>query len=479
MKKLVLWMAGVMAGGVGVYYEWTMAPWWVAFGVAVAVLGITGAQSSSVTAKRHLSPEGKPHHFTLSCADETVILEPGKPWPKTDTFKWVMRGLIEDPQSFHVLANGTVEINAERITLGDPEGATKLELQINKHHPPSLAHKPPVIPLHLADLESAESGKVHFRVKLDHLGHMMIECTRGSERAETGLRGLPTLVQSGFMIKPGMIHVDPLQRSIELDGVRFECNATGARQLEEALNLRYAPALKPDDSTQIIVRENAASATGFDIDFVTIQGGTRLHTKGHLSQDKLNVLQDPQRCDLLHPGIVLRLSPPNLLIRRRRPDGGEEAVPEVPDVSYLRAEAGQLQQILNHPLVRRRTDHEEQPSPAWTAQPATGLECIRVTHNSQNRLFLWLECHYAGGKREGKAFTHHNVAELMHRGVFQHRLDISLSIDNHRLSILDLETREEQVITLSSTSVEDDLARASDLLTAALKQPTVPDVPDR
>jgi hypothetical protein len=56
MKKLVLLMAGVMAGGVGVYYEWTMTPWWVAFGVAVAVLGITGAQSSS----RHRQTPSQP-----------------------------------------------------------------------------------------------------------------------------------------------------------------------------------------------------------------------------------------------------------------------------------------------------------------------------------------------------------------------------------------------------------------------------------
>ena len=116
------------------------------------------------------------------------------------------------------------------ITLDDPEGETKLELQINKHHPPSLAHKPPVIPLPLPS-DPADFGKARFRVKLDHLGHLMIECSRGNERVETGLRGLPTLVQSGFMIKPASLHVDPLQRSIELDGVRFDCNAEGAHQL--------------------------------------------------------------------------------------------------------------------------------------------------------------------------------------------------------------------------------------------------------
>jgi hypothetical protein len=477
MKKMVLLMAGGIAGGVGMYLEGTLPPGWaalVALATAITAVGITGAHGGRVTASRQLNPEGKPHHFTLSYADETVILEPGKPWPKTDTYKWVTRGLIEEPQSFQVLANGAVEINAEKIPLDDPDGEAKLELQINKHHPPSIAHKPPVIPVRLAELESAESAKVHFRVKLDHLGHLMVECTRGQERAETGLRGLPTLVQSGFMIKPKTVHLDPLQRAIELDGVRFECNAAGARQLEDALNQRYAPTLKPDDATQIIVRENAASATGFDIDFVSIHAGVRAHVKGHLTQEKLNILQDPQHCEMLQPGVILRLSPPNLLIRRRRPDGGEEPVPGLPDVSYLRAEAGQLQQILNHPLVRRSKELEPSASSAWTAQAVDGIARIRVTHNPQTRLFLWLECEHLGGKREGKAFTHHNVAEMMHHGLFQEQVDISLSIDNHRLSVLDLQTREERVVMLSSQSNEAELARAGDLLTAALKpSPTV------
>jgi len=471
MKKMVLLMAGGIAGGVGMYLEGTMPPGWAALVAlaAITAVGITGAHGGRVTASRQLNPEGKPNHFTLRYAAETVVLEPGKSWPKTDTYKWVTRGLIEEPQSFQVLANGSVEINAERISLDDLEGEAKLELQINKHHPPSIAHKPPVIPVRLAELESAESAKVHFRVKLDHLGHLMVECTRGQERAETGLRGLSTLVQSGFMIKPKTMHLDPLQRAIELDGVRFECNAAGARQLEDALNQLYAPTLKPDDSTQIIVRENAASATGFDIDFVSIHAGVRAHVKGHLTQEKLNILQDPQHCEMLQPGVILRLSPPNLLIRRRRPDGGEEAVPGLPDISYLRAEAGQLQQILNHPLVRRSKELEPSASPAWTAQAVDGIARIRVTHNPQTRLFLWLECEHQGGKREGKAFTHHNVAEMMHHGLFQEQVDISLSIDNHRLSVLDLKTREEQVVLLSSQSNEAELARAGDLLTAALK----------
>jgi hypothetical protein len=468
MNELVLLAAGVIAGGAEGLFSWLPELAALCAGVTMAAVVATGT-ARRVTAKREVDPSGKPHHYALGFGDETVILEPGKTWVRTDTFKWVTRGLIEEPQSFQVLANGAVDINAERIPLEDPEGEAKLELQINKHHPPSLAHKPPVIPFNLADLEDIETGKVRFHVKLDHLGHMMIECTRGRERVETGLRGLPSLVQGGFMIKPGSLHVDPLQRAVELDGMRFDCSTDGARRFEEILNQQYAPAIKPDDTTQIAVRENSASATGFDIDFVTIQTGARQHIKGHLTQDKLNVLQDPQRCDLLHPGIILRLSPPNLLIRRRRPDGGEEPIEELPDVHYLRIEAPRLQQILNHPLVRRFADHAEAPLPQPATHTDSGVASIRVVHSPQSRIFLWLECQHAGGRKEGKAFTHHNVTELQHRHVFQDHLDVSLSIDNHRLSILDRRTGAEQVITLNNESGESELAQAANMLTAALK----------
>jgi hypothetical protein len=468
MNELVLWMAGAIAGGGEALPGGLVELLMLGAGIVLATVVTTGT-NRHVEARREVDPSGKSHRYTLAYGDETVTLEPGKTWVRTDTYKWVTRGLIEEPQSFQVLANGTVDINAERIAPDDPEGETKLESQINKHHPPSLAHKPPVIPVNLADLEDLETGKVRFRVRLDHLGHMMIECTRGRERVETGLRGLPTLAQGGFMIKPSSLHVDPLQRAVELDGARFDCSADGARQFEELLNQRYAPTLKADDTTQIAVRENSASATGFDIDFVTVQAGARQHVKGHLSQEKLNVLQDHQRCDLLHPGIILRISPPHLLIRRRRPDGGEEPIPELPDIHYLRTEAVQLQQILNHPLVRRRADASEAPPPQATTQSRSGVATIRVTRNPQTRLFLWLECQHAGGRKEGKAFTHHNVADLQHRHLFQDHFDVSLSIDNHRLSILDRRDQSERVVTLNPSSDDSDLAQATEMLTAALK----------
>ncbi len=470
MKNWVRLTAGMMMGVTGVYLGWGLPAWLGLATLGVALVAVTtSTRAGQVRAKRQVDFEGKAQLYTLNYGDETVALEPGKPWVKTDTFKWVTRGLIEEPQSYQVLPNGAVEINAERILPEDLEGEAKLEFQINKHHPPSIAHKPPVIPLQMEESVDAHSGKVLFQVKLDHLGHMMIGCKRGHERAETGLRGLPALAQRGFMIKPQTVHVDPLQRSIELDGMRFECSATGAQQLEKVLNERYAPALRHGDATRIGIRDNAGSATGFDIEFVTTQGGARLLMKGHLTQERLNILQDQQRCDMLQPGIILRLSPPNLLIRHRLPDGGEEPIPDLPDVHYMRVEAVQLEAILNDPRVRRSRAGEEQAATQRPAQPIGGLDQIRVVHNPQNRLFLWLECHHAGGKQEGKAFTHHNVMELQHRRVFQDHLGVSLSIDNHRLSVLDQRTHEEQVVALSSDSGELELARAAELLTAALK----------
>jgi hypothetical protein len=159
-------------------------------------------------------------------------------------------------------------------------------------------------------------------------------------------------IENGLMLRPKAMHVHPLQLWIEMDGVRYECSEAGARRLEAALNEHYAPALSGEQAA-IEIRENPAAATGFDIRFVTIRAGAKFETKGHLNQERLDILQDPAHCDLLQPGIVLRLSPPNLIVRRKRSDGGEERLPEIPDVQYRRIHATQLEELLNHPLIRR------------------------------------------------------------------------------------------------------------------------------
>ena len=417
--------------------------------------------------------EGRPLVFTLTLGQETVHLDPGKSWVKADSFKWVTRGLIEAPQSFHVLPGGEVDINGEKVRVTDADGMARLEQEINKHHalaPAQLRVSSPASAPHPGDRSgpAAGSGQIRFHVHLDPLGHLAIEARRGGERVETGLRGLGTLVQQGLMIKPEHVHVDPLQRAIEIDGHRFECSPAGALDLEAFLNGHYAPRLEDQQEHQITVRENAASPTGFDLVFPGLLAGTRVEVKGHFSQEKLDILTDSHKCELIRPGIMLRISPPRLLFRRRRPDGGEEGIPELPDMDYLRSSAASLQQALNHPIVRRG----QGPEPASTAG-ASGtrarLVALKVVRNPQNRVLLWLEFHTAqGGPPEGRAFTHHNVAELQHEGVFKTDLDVALSLDHRKLSILNKQSREERHLELTPASSEAELGEASWMLTEAL-----------
>ncbi len=423
--------------------------------------------------------EGNAKVFTLSVGQETVVLEPGKPWTRVDYYKWVTRGLIEGPQSYHVLPDGTVEINGERIVLGDPEGVARLEHEINKRHSSAPVRKSPVAEVERGPDLGADrtpcTGKVRFKVKVDHLGHLMIQAARGAEKFETGLRGLPSFVVNGLMIKPGRVHLDPLQRSIEIDDVRCECTAEGACQLEELLNSRYAPVLHGEHEGAIEIKDNPAAPTGFDIRFVTAASGVRVEVKGHLSQEKLDILQDPAHCDLLRHGIVLRLSPPNLIVRRRRPDGGEERIPEFPDVPYRRVTAAQLALIFNNPLLRQTAGKAGAPASLQAGRAPSEIIEMRVRRNPQTHPLLWLECLFPDDDPPlGKAFTHHNLADLQHGGAFLPHLDVSLSLDHRTLSILNQASGQEESITIDAQSSDDDLAKASRLLTVALKPPAVP-----
>src|SRR5881409_2608900 len=136
--------------------------------VVVALVGvISTAQRPRVKADKHKDAEGNAKIFTLSLGGEPVTLDPGKPWVHVDRYKWVTRGLIEAPQSFHVLPDGTVEVNGEKIRLSDPEGVVKLEFEINKHHTSVVSHKsPPVSPTTVPQTHGPTLLKVRFKVRL-------------------------------------------------------------------------------------------------------------------------------------------------------------------------------------------------------------------------------------------------------------------------------------------------------------------------
>ena len=50
--------------------------------------------------------EGRASRYTLTLGEETITLEPGRAWIQADAYKWVTRGLLEEPQSYHVAADG-------------------------------------------------------------------------------------------------------------------------------------------------------------------------------------------------------------------------------------------------------------------------------------------------------------------------------------------------------------------------------------
>jgi hypothetical protein len=342
-------MGALCPGGAEVY-------WLLLLPAGMLLLGVVSAAEAERKARAGLvkDADGTPTRYTLTLGQESITLDPGRAWIQADAYKWVTRGLLQEPQSYHVAPDGTVEINGEKLSPGDPTGLARLEHEINKRHAaPALMGGPPKVAGRRQAGPARDPNKVVFRVKVDHLSHLLIECLHGEDRLETGLRGLMSLVENGLMRRPRDLRIDPLQRWIEIDGHRFACSEDDASRLAQLLNAEFAPKLKPAGEGTIEIKENPASATGFDIHFVSFHGGLRTEVKGHLTQERLNQLQDDQHCDLLQHGILLRLSPPNLLVRRRRPDGGEERIPEIPDVQYRRTKAAELQRIFNDPHLRR------------------------------------------------------------------------------------------------------------------------------
>lgn len=447
---------------------------WAAGLVAGCLLGSlgSGVERQKVVASLELDGEGRPRHFLLRLGHESTVLEPGHTWNQIDHFKWVTRGIIEPPQSFAVHADGSVDLNGVAFAITDPESAAALSEKINQHHTSTGPTRPKGA---TRTLQPAPSDRVTFKVRLDPLGHLLVSAARGADRVETGLRGLGHLSVDGWMSRPAKLHVDPLQRYVEIDEVRFDCTPEGAVKLEAALNARYAPAPGAVDKVAIEIRENPAAATGFDIHFWTVRAGTRFEIKGHLSQDKLDILQDHDKCDLLQPGIILRLSPPYLYIRRRRPDGGEERVSAFPDVKYRAISAPELQRLLNHPLIRQRTASAAEPEAA-TGHLPSDLARIEVTRHPSNSRQLWLELIRLEGSILTRVLTHHNFSDLVQQGIFRPDWELHLGIDQGELRVRPGETAPWESLRLEVSSPDDDLRRAGDLLTRALKEP-VPATP--
>src|SRR6185295_4731909 len=109
----------------------------------------------------------------------------------------------------------------------------------------------------------------------------------------------------------------------------------------------------------------------------------------HLNDQSLELLQDSHRCGLLRAEIIARLNPPNLVFKRKTPDGGEQYLVRSPEntvaltddsgrpktldlsqpMNLLRLNAAELTAVFGHPTIIRHARAAPEPRPAHEPAP--------------------------------------------------------------------------------------------------------------
>ena len=326
--------------------------------------------------------------FTMTLEGETIVLLPQRNWSQLDVYKWRARGKVPGTPAGLEIAFDHIKVAGETVPAKDPEGIAKLqkllndwlasargtlELTLQTAHskptlvePPALAHPENLLP--------------HFRVVVDKEGQVHIKCLHGKETLATiglSLAGLNGLVNQGLMHRPHALQVGALHDWVELDGVlfSFEKGNNDADRLARTLNDRYLSLAALGQGQEVVVFTNVASATGFDIQFAARVGGVSDNRRRPLNEETLGLLQNTERCELLPKDLLIKLSPPNLIFKRKTPDGGERYIEEGPEslvtvvgdegettvvnlshpVNYSRLTAMELTAVFNHPVVNQHS----------------------------------------------------------------------------------------------------------------------------
>jgi len=352
------------------------------------------------------STAGEPNRevFTLTLGEETIELMPFKNWIQLDHFKWTVRGkLPAEPAGLEIFPDH-LRLIGETVALNDPEGCLKLERHFNawlsfELETLELARRKLHAHATAAPERATEPGTqgLHFRVEVDKRGQIHIHAEQGKNLlASVGLTiaGLKSLCQQGLLRKPQRMEIGALHDWIELDGelCSFEKGRNDSTRLEQLLNERYVPAGSIGGAKEIAILLNAASSTGFDIQFrVKIAGATDNH-RDHLNDHSLELLMDPEHCGLLHKEIIVKLIPPNLVFKEKTPDGGEQYLAWGPEttvtvadddgrqksfplsqpLNLLRLTPAELTAVFNHPCINRHS----KTSPALPAsdQPVAAVQ---------------------------------------------------------------------------------------------------------
>jgi len=341
--------------------------------------------------------------FTMSLGEETIELWPLRNWGQLDVYKWRVRGKLPGTPAGLEITHDHVRVAGETVTTKDPEGIAKLQKLFNEwlaleRESLQLARRktqPKPAAAESTAAMASEPQVPRFHVELDKENQVHIKCVQGKETLATiGLNpsGFTSLVNQGLMHKPRTIKVGALHDWIELDGVlfSFEKGRNDAAILEKALNERYLSAAALGQGKDIVISPNAASSTGFDIQFPAKIGGVRQNRKHPLNEETLELLQDPDKCGLLLKGTVIKVSRPNFIFKRKTPDGGERYFEKSPEttvsvtdddgqvrhidlsqpVNYLRLSALELTAVFNHPSINQ---HGKISGPAEAPSLPPGL----------------------------------------------------------------------------------------------------------
>ena len=340
--------------------------------------------------------------FTMSLGGETIELLPLRNWGQLDTHKWAVRGKLPGTPAGLDVALDHVKMLGESASIKEPDGCTKLEALFNdwlalERENQELARKKAQPKQRSAAAVSSgpqEPQGARFCVEHDKQGQVRIRYLQGKESvAEIGLNlpGFSGLFRQGLMRKPRKMQVGVLHDWVELDGelFSFEKGKNDAAKLEHRLNEKYLPEAAVGRGKSVVLFANAASSTGFDIQFPVSQAGVMESRRRPLNEETLALLQEPIACGLLHKGIVIKLTRPNLVFKQKTPDGGErylersaentvtvtsddgaqKAIDLSQPVSYFRLSPIELTAVFNHPAINR---HSQAAPP--TAEAAAGLK---------------------------------------------------------------------------------------------------------
>jgi len=365
-------------------------------------------------ARRHLSAEENGTEndvFAITLGDQTIPLLPFRNWGQLDLFKWTVQGKLPGTPAGLEVTPDHVKIAGETVLIGDPDGCLKLEkafsdwLLLEQCNLESLRKRRQAKPSSPAtDASAAVPGAIHYAVEVDKRGQVHVKCLRGDELlSAVGLtaQGFNGLFAQGLMRKPRMLEIGALHDWVELDGelCSFEHGTNDSAKLEKLLNEKYVPANVLGHGKDIVISANAASPTGFDVQFPVAVGGVPENRRRTLNDAALELLLEPTRCGLLQPGLIVKISPPNLIFKRKTVEGGEAYLAKSAEnivtisgddgrerlidlsqpVNYTRLGLVEMTAIFNHPAVNRHskpatTPGPPSPLPAKPTRPPAGRE---------------------------------------------------------------------------------------------------------